>query len=124
VTHIEGLEGPDPSEKPKPPIEIGIAPDSPEQVVFKKTPSGGLTIFLKGEITVQLNPSTSQAVESPVRGAETVRSGSHCRQYAKQPRCLPTQSLPMATHGLGRAIPATRLLPGFVRESYRGDSTF
>lgn len=82
MTHIEGSEGHNPTDQPKPPIEIGITPDSPEQVVFKKTPDGGLTIFLKGEMTVRLNPQTSQAAESLQKDSETASSGLATRKHA------------------------------------------
>jgi hypothetical protein len=75
MSNIEGSEGHNPPEHQRAPIEIGITPDSPEEVVFRKTQDGGLTIFLKGEMTIRLNSEHTQAAESLVPGAETVSSG-------------------------------------------------
>ena len=53
-----------PSEKPRPPIEIGITPDDPESAIFERTPDGGYTIFLRGEISLTIHPPAVHAAES------------------------------------------------------------
>jgi hypothetical protein len=79
MTNSERSEGRDPSEQPpaasSSPIEIGITPFANEQAVFKRTPDGGFTVFLRGEITMTIHPPVGQAVESPVRDAETLANG-------------------------------------------------
>jgi single-stranded DNA-binding protein len=74
MTPVENTEE-QPSDKPRPPIEIGITPDNPEQAVFRKTPEGGYTIFLRGEIQLTIHPPVAHAAESLVPDAETPQSG-------------------------------------------------
>src|SRR5438270_2660664 len=75
MTNIEGSEGRDPSAHHRPPIEIGITPDDPESAVFRKSPDGTYTIFLRGEIRLVIHPTAAQAAESPVADTETPTNG-------------------------------------------------
>src|SRR3954467_13614872 len=74
MTHLEGTEGQHPHEPNRPPIEIGITPDNPEAAVFERTPDGGYTIFLRGEIRLTIHPPAAQAAESPVPATDTPES--------------------------------------------------
>ena len=71
----ERTEGQSPSEQSHPPIEIGITPDDPAQAVPKRTPDGGYTIFLRGEIQLTIHPPAIVAAESLLPDAETSPSG-------------------------------------------------
>src|SRR4051794_12178417 len=73
MTPAERTEGQeDPQDKiQRPPIEIGITPFDNEQAVFRKSPDGGYTIFLRGEIRIAIHP---EAAKSPVPAAEAPTS--------------------------------------------------
>ena len=76
MAHSEESEGQQPSEQHhRPPIEIGITPDDPEAAVFRKTPDGGYTIFLRGEIHLTIHPPATDTAESLVADAEAPPNG-------------------------------------------------
>jgi hypothetical protein len=79
----------------RPPIEIGITPFDDEAAIFRKTPEGGYTIFLRGEITLTIHPPELPATESPVRADEAPENS----ETLESPPQAPTGQSQAATEG-------------------------
>jgi hypothetical protein len=73
------------------PIEISIRPFEGEAAAFRRTPGGGYTIFLRGEIRIDIHPPAPDAAKSPVR-ADFAESGTQIPETPVQARTEPASA--------------------------------